>query len=114
MGVLDISNMHFVKSPCGKIELGYCLSKSYRIPEMAIDGKGSTLSMDPARLCRHEDAEAGTARLRRQSTRPGQTRTQLRDQRDIPSRDGTRRPGRERLCVNGGSLEGKDTKPKVA
>lgn len=40
MGVLDISNMHFVKSPCGKIELGYCLSKSYRIPEMAIDGKG--------------------------------------------------------------------------
>jgi C-terminal processing protease CtpA/Prc len=40
MGVLDISNMHFVKSSCGKIELGYCLSKSYRIPDMAIDGKG--------------------------------------------------------------------------
>jgi C-terminal processing protease CtpA/Prc len=40
MGVLDISNMHFVTSPCGKIEMGYCLSKSYRIPEMAIDDKG--------------------------------------------------------------------------
>lgn len=39
-GSLDISNMHFVKSPCGNLELGYCLSKSLRIPEMAIDEKG--------------------------------------------------------------------------
>ncbi len=39
-GVLDISNMHFVKSPSGEFELGYCLSKSFRIPEMAIDDKG--------------------------------------------------------------------------
>jgi len=39
-GVLDISNMHFVLSPCKQFELGYCLTKSYRIPHMAIDGKG--------------------------------------------------------------------------
>lgn len=39
-GVLDISNMHFVKSPDQKFELGYCLSKSFRIPGMAIDGIG--------------------------------------------------------------------------
>lgn len=39
-GVLDISNMYFVKSPCGKLELGYCLTKSRRIPGMAIDEKG--------------------------------------------------------------------------
>jgi Peptidase family S41 len=39
-GMLDISNMNFVKSPCGTIEMGYCLSKSYRIPHMAIDGMG--------------------------------------------------------------------------
>ncbi|NOU20046.1 MAG: peptidase S41 [Bacteroidales bacterium] len=39
-GVLDISNMHFVKSPCGEFDLGYSLSKSHRIPEMTIDGKG--------------------------------------------------------------------------
>lgn len=39
-GVLDISNMHFVKSPCATFELGYCLTKSYRIPEMKIDGIG--------------------------------------------------------------------------
>ncbi|MEL6305907.1 MAG: peptidase S41, partial [Bacteroidota bacterium] len=38
--VLDISNMYFAKSPCGDFELGYSLSKSLRIPEMAIDGKG--------------------------------------------------------------------------
>ena len=30
-GVLDISNMNFVKSPCNEFELGYCLSKSLRI-----------------------------------------------------------------------------------
>ena len=39
-GVLDISNMYFVKSPCGDFELGYSLSKSLRIPAMAIDDKG--------------------------------------------------------------------------
>lgn len=40
MGVLDISNMYFVKSPYEEFELGYSLSKSMRIPEMTIDGKG--------------------------------------------------------------------------
>lgn len=39
-GSLDVSNMNFVKSPCNEFELGYCLSKSYRIPEMAIDEVG--------------------------------------------------------------------------
>lgn len=39
-GVLDISNMYFVPSPCKEFELGYCLSKSMRIPDMTIDGKG--------------------------------------------------------------------------
>lgn len=39
-GILDISNMHFVSSPCGNFKLGYCLSKSNRIPSFAIDGKG--------------------------------------------------------------------------
>lgn len=39
-GVLDISNMYFVPSPCGEFELGYALSRSRRIPDFAIDGKG--------------------------------------------------------------------------
>ncbi|MBL4670076.1 MAG: peptidase S41 [Flavobacteriales bacterium] len=39
-GVLDISNMYFVKSPCEEFELGYSLSRSMRIPEMTIDNKG--------------------------------------------------------------------------
>ena len=39
-GVLDISNMNFVISPDQQFRLGYSLSKSYRIPDMAIDGKG--------------------------------------------------------------------------
>lgn len=39
-GVLDISNMYFVKSPDAQFQLGYCLSKSYRIPGMEIDGVG--------------------------------------------------------------------------
>ena len=39
-GVLDISNMNFVKSPCNEFELGYSLSKSFRIPNMTIDSKG--------------------------------------------------------------------------
>ena len=40
MGVLDISNMHFVDSPCGDFQLAYSLSKSFRIPDMTIDGHG--------------------------------------------------------------------------
>lgn len=39
-GVLDISNMYFVNSPCNEFKLGYSLSKSFRIPDMAIDEKG--------------------------------------------------------------------------
>lgn len=39
-GVLDISNMYFVDSPCKEFKLGYSLSKSLRIPDMAIDEKG--------------------------------------------------------------------------
>ncbi|WP_347217307.1 S41 family peptidase [Chryseobacterium sp.] len=39
-GVLDVSNMYFVNSPCNEIKLGYSLSKSFRIPDMAIDEKG--------------------------------------------------------------------------
>ena len=39
-GVLDISNMYTVTSPCGNIQLGYALSRSLRIPDMAIDDKG--------------------------------------------------------------------------
>ena len=39
-GVLDISNQHSVTSPCEEFNLIYSLTKSYRIPEMAIDGKG--------------------------------------------------------------------------
>ena len=40
LGVLDISNMYFVKSPCNDFELGYSLSRSMRIPQMTIDNKG--------------------------------------------------------------------------
>ena len=39
-GVLDISNMHFVSSPCDEFELGYSLSRSMRIPNFTIDEKG--------------------------------------------------------------------------
>lgn len=39
-GFLDISNVNFVKSPCNEFELGYCLTKSFRIPNMSIDGIG--------------------------------------------------------------------------
>jgi len=39
-GALDISNMHHVDSPSGEFQLWYCRSKSYRIPEMAIDNVG--------------------------------------------------------------------------
>jgi len=39
-GSLDISNMNFIDSPDGKFQLGYCMSKSYRIPDFTIDGVG--------------------------------------------------------------------------
>lgn len=39
-GVLDISNMYFVESPCKQFKLGYSLSRSMRIPEFTIDQKG--------------------------------------------------------------------------
>ncbi len=40
LGSLDISNMNSVIFPCGDFKLWYAISKSYRIPDMAIDGKG--------------------------------------------------------------------------
>jgi len=40
VGSLDISNLYSVNSPCGEYQLWYGLTKSYRIPEMTIDGKG--------------------------------------------------------------------------
>lgn len=39
-GVLDISNMYFVESPCKEFQLAYSLSRSMRIPEFTIDEKG--------------------------------------------------------------------------
>lgn len=39
-GVLDISNMYFVDSPCKEFELGYSLTRSMRIPDFTIDSKG--------------------------------------------------------------------------
>lgn len=39
-GALDISNMNFVPSPCNELELGYCRSRSFRIPGQMIDGVG--------------------------------------------------------------------------
>ncbi len=39
-GILDVSNMYFVLSPSGEFELGYCLSRSLRIPDFTIDGHG--------------------------------------------------------------------------
>lgn len=39
-GALDISNMNFIDSPDGKFQLGYSMSKSYRIPNFTIDGVG--------------------------------------------------------------------------
>ncbi len=39
-GVLDISNMYFIDSPCKDLKLGYSLSRSMRIPDMTIDNKG--------------------------------------------------------------------------
>lgn len=40
VGVLDISNMYLITSPCGDLEFGYSLSRSMRIPDMTIDNKG--------------------------------------------------------------------------
>lgn len=39
-GVLDVSNMYYVPSPCKEFELGYSLSRSMRIPDFTIDAKG--------------------------------------------------------------------------
>ncbi|MGN0002733.1 MAG: S41 family peptidase [Sphingobacterium composti] len=39
-GVLDISNMYFIDSPCKEFKLGYCLTRSMRIPDFEIDNKG--------------------------------------------------------------------------
>ena len=39
-GELDISNLYFIEFPCNEFTLGYCLSRSMRIPRMTIDGKG--------------------------------------------------------------------------
>jgi C-terminal processing protease CtpA/Prc len=39
-GVLDFSNMKSVNSPCQHYRLNFCVTKSLRIPENAIDGKG--------------------------------------------------------------------------
>jgi hypothetical protein len=39
-GVLDVSNMYFVPSPCDEFQLGYALSRSMRIPDFTIDEKG--------------------------------------------------------------------------
>jgi len=39
-GALDISNMYSVDSPCEEFRLWYCLSRSMRIPNMAIDDIG--------------------------------------------------------------------------
>lgn len=39
-GVLDISNMYYVNSPDGIFQLGYCLTRSMRIPDFTIDNKG--------------------------------------------------------------------------
>lgn len=40
MGALDVSNLNLVKSPCQDFLLAYTLSKSSRIPNMAIDDIG--------------------------------------------------------------------------
>ncbi len=39
-GALDFSNLHSVTSPCGEYTLWYALSRSERLPDMAIDGHG--------------------------------------------------------------------------
>jgi len=39
-GALDISNMNLVESPCNEFMLWYCMSRSLRIPDFAIDDIG--------------------------------------------------------------------------
>jgi len=39
-GALDMANMHFVLSPSNEFYLGYCLSKSLRLPDFSIDDIG--------------------------------------------------------------------------
>lgn len=39
-GALDISNMNYIDFPDGNYQLGICMSKSYRIPDLTIDGVG--------------------------------------------------------------------------
>lgn len=39
-GVLDISNMYYIDSPCKEFTLGYALTRSKRIPNFAIDEIG--------------------------------------------------------------------------
>jgi len=39
-GTLDISNMTYVDFPDGNYQLGICMSRSYRIPDLTIDGTG--------------------------------------------------------------------------
>lgn len=39
-GALDISNMHFIDSPCGRFRLHYGISRSLRLPDMVIDDIG--------------------------------------------------------------------------
>lgn len=39
-GAIDISNMYFTNDPCNEYELGYCLSRSKRIPQYIIDDRG--------------------------------------------------------------------------
>jgi len=40
MGASDISNLYSVESPCKEFKLWYCLTRSLRIPGMAIDDTG--------------------------------------------------------------------------
>lgn len=54
-GVLDISNMNFVDSPCKTLQLGYALSRSRRIPDMAIDTKGIQPDYYIDKTIRNED-----------------------------------------------------------
>ena len=39
-GVLDISNMYYVDSPCDDFQLGYSLSRSMRLPDLPVDDIG--------------------------------------------------------------------------
>lgn len=39
-GILDISNMYSINSPCNEYKLGYSLTRSLRIPDFTIDDKG--------------------------------------------------------------------------